>query len=113
VSDDVTRRTWLAAERTWLAWWRSALGAAVAGLGIGHVVPDIADVERWPFVLLGAAYAVLGAVMFAAGAWRWRSTEEALRRGDFSAFDRRLAGGLSAAGIVLVAATLVLLLLEL
>jgi uncharacterized membrane protein YidH (DUF202 family) len=111
--DDVTRRTWLAAERTWLAWWRTALGACVAALGIGRVVPDLADLERWPFVVLGGAYAVLAGVIFALGAWRWRSTEEALGRGEFSALDRRLTGGLSAAGIVLVAATLALLLVEL
>jgi putative membrane protein len=111
--DDVTRRTWLAAERTWLAWWRTALGACVAGLGVGRVVPDLADLERWPFVVLGAGYAVIAAVIFLAGAYRWRSTEEALRRGDFAALDRRLAGALSAAGLVLAAATIVLVLVEL
>jgi putative membrane protein len=110
--DDVTRRTWLAAERTWLAWWRTALGACVAALGIGHVVPDLADVERWPFVVLGAGYAVIAVVIFVAGAWRWRSTEDALHRGEFSALDRRLTGALSAAGIVLAAATLALLLVD-
>lgn len=111
--DDVTRRTWLAAERTWLAWWRTALGACVAALGVGRVVPDLADVERWPFVMLGAGYALLAGIVFAAGAWRWRSTEDALRRGDFSALDRRLTGALTAAGLALVAATIALLFVEL
>jgi uncharacterized membrane protein YidH (DUF202 family) len=111
--DDVTRRTWLAAERTWLAWWRTALGASVAGLGVGRVVPDLADLERWPFVVLGAGYALIAVVIFAAGAWRWRSTADALRRGEFAALDRRLTGGLSVAGVVLATATLVLVLVEL
>jgi uncharacterized membrane protein YidH (DUF202 family) len=111
--DDVTRRTWLAAERTWLAWWRTALGACVAGLGVGRVVPDLANVDRWPFVVLGAGYAVIAVVIFLAGALRWRSTEDALRRGEFAAFDRRLVGGLSAAGVVLAAATLLLVVVEL
>jgi uncharacterized membrane protein YidH (DUF202 family) len=111
--DDVTRRTWLAAERTWLAWWRTALGACVAALGVGRVVPDLADVDRWPFVVLGAAYAVIAALIFALGAWRWRMTEDALRRGDFFALDRRLTGALSGAGLVLAAATIVLILFEL
>jgi putative membrane protein len=111
--DDVTRRTWLAAERTWLAWWRTALGACVAALGVGRVVPDLTDVERWPFVVLGAAYAVLAAIVFVAGAWRWRLTEEALRRGEFQGLGKRLEGGFTAAGVVLAAATLVLLFVEL
>jgi putative membrane protein len=112
-ADDVTRRTWLAAERTWLAWWRTALGAVVAGLGVGRVVPDLANLERWPFVALGAGYTVIAAVMFVVGAWRWRSTEDALRRGAFVALGRGMTAGLSAAGIVLAAATLVLLFVEL
>jgi uncharacterized membrane protein YidH (DUF202 family) len=110
--DDVTRRTWLAAERTWLAWWRTALGAAVAGLGVGRVVPDLVDVERWPFVVLGAGYALVAVVIFLAGAWRWRRTEDALRRGEFSALDRRLTGALSAAGLVLAVSTLALLFVD-
>ena len=111
--DDVSRRTWLAAERTWLAWWRTALGACVAALGVGRVVPDLTDVERWPFVILGAAYALLAGIVFTAGAWRWRSSEEALRRGEFGALDRRLTSGLTAAGLVLVVATMALLFVEL
>jgi uncharacterized membrane protein YidH (DUF202 family) len=110
--DDVTRRTWLAAERTWLAWWRTALGATVAGLGVGRVVPDLADLERWPFMVLGAAYALLAAIIFAAGSWRWRSNDEALRRGGFHVLDRRLETALTAAGIVLAVATIALVFVE-
>jgi uncharacterized membrane protein YidH (DUF202 family) len=36
---DPTRRTWLAAERTWLAWWRSGIAAAAAAIGVGRLVP--------------------------------------------------------------------------
>jgi uncharacterized membrane protein YidH (DUF202 family) len=111
--DDVTRRTWLAAERTWLAWWRTALGACVAGLGVGRVVPDLADLERWPFMVLGAVYSVIAAIIFVAGSRRWRSTEEALRRGEFRVLDRRLEAGLTAAGIVLALATIALVFVEL
>jgi uncharacterized membrane protein YidH (DUF202 family) len=35
---DVTRRTRLAAERTWLAWWRSGIAAATAALALGTLV---------------------------------------------------------------------------
>lgn len=43
----------------------------------------------------------------------WRSTANAISRGEFAALDRRLTGGLSAAGVVLAAATLALLFVEL
>ena len=111
--DDVTRRTWLAAERTWLAWWRTALGASAVGLGVGRVVPDLADLDRWPYAVLGAGYAVIAAAIFLLGAWRWRMTEDALKRGEFVALGGRLTGALSGAGLVLAAATIVLILFEL
>ncbi|MBA3261818.1 MAG: DUF202 domain-containing protein [Thermoleophilaceae bacterium] len=44
--DDVTRRTRLAAERTWLAWWRSGIAAATAAVGVGGVLPSLVDGAR-------------------------------------------------------------------
>jgi len=38
---DATRRTRLASERTYLAWWRSALAAIAVALGVGKVVPEL------------------------------------------------------------------------
>jgi uncharacterized membrane protein YidH (DUF202 family) len=52
VPDDVTRRTRLAAERTWLAWWRTALGASVAALGVGALLPQVLGGSRWPYAAL-------------------------------------------------------------
>ena len=40
---DVTRRTRLAAERTWLAWWRSGIAAATAALAVGGLVPQLIE----------------------------------------------------------------------
>jgi putative membrane protein len=81
--DDVTRRTRLAAERTWLAWWRSGIAAATAAVGVGGVVPSLVDGERTPYVVLGAAYAVLAAVIFVAAALRQRQVERALADGRY------------------------------
>ena len=81
--DDVTRRTRLAAERTWLAWWRSGIAAATAAVGVGGVVPSLVDGERTPYVVLGAAYALLAAVIFVAGALRQRQVERALDAGRY------------------------------
>jgi putative membrane protein len=109
--DDVTRRTWLAAERTWLAWWRTALGASVAALAVGRIAPELTGGASWPWVLVGAGYALLAVAMFAAGIKRQRDTEAALEKGAFARLDRRLADGLAGAGVVLSVATFGLILL--
>ncbi len=38
--EDATRRTRLANERTYLAWWRSGLTALAVGLAAGKLVPE-------------------------------------------------------------------------
>ena len=109
--EDVTRRTWLAAERTWLAWWRTALGASVAALAVGRLAPAITGGATWPWVVVGAGYALLAVAMFAAGIHRQRETEAALETGGFARLDRRLADALAGAGVVLSVATFVLIVL--
>jgi uncharacterized membrane protein YidH (DUF202 family) len=81
--DDVTRRTRLAAERTWLAWWRSGIAAATAAVGVGGVVPSLVDGKRTPYVVLGAAYAVLAVIIFVAAALRQRQVNRALDSGRY------------------------------
>ena len=65
---DVTRRTRLAAERTWLAWWRSGIAASATAVAVGGVVPQLVDGARTPYVLLGCGYALLALTLFV-GAW--------------------------------------------
>jgi putative membrane protein len=81
--DDVTRRTMLAAERTWLAWWRSGIAAATAAVAVGGVVPELVDGGRIAYVVLGVGYAGLAAAVFLAGAMRRRAVERALGRGGY------------------------------
>ena len=81
--DDVTRRTLLAAERTWLAWWRSGIAAATAAVAVGGVVPELVDEGRTAYVVLGAGYAALATGVFLAAALRRRAVERALDRGDY------------------------------
>ena len=50
---DQARRTSMAAERTWLAWWRTALAATVGALGVGRLAPELLSVSSWPYVVLG------------------------------------------------------------
>ena len=105
---DATRRTRLANERTYLAWWRSGLTAFAVSIGFGKVVPGVADVESWPYAVAGAAFAALGTVFIAYGSYRRGAVERALDRGEFAAPDARLVAVLTLVGVALGVLTLVL-----
>ena len=104
--DDVTRRTLLAAERTWLAWWRSGIAAATTAVAVGGVVPELVDGGRTPYIILGIGYAALAAGVFAAAAFRRRRVEDALRRGDWAGVGERGVLALTLAGMLLALGTL-------
>ncbi len=106
---DATRRTRLANERTYLAWWRTALTAFAVSLGVGKIVPDVAHKsERWPYALAGAGYALLGVVFLALGLRRERAVEAALEQGVFVPLSRLAVLGLAAGGVALGVLTFVL-----
>ena len=75
---DQARRTSMAAERTWLAWWRSALAASAGALAVGRLAPDLLHVAPWPYILLGCGYASLAIALLIVGARRQRDLEQAL-----------------------------------
>jgi putative membrane protein len=109
--EDATRRTRLANERTYLAWWRSGLTALAVGLGAGKLVPELSSGAAWPYELLGVGYSVLGIAFIAYGHRRQFAVEAALRRGDWAGMDSRAAAVFTAAGIILAAATIAVILL--
>jgi putative membrane protein len=76
--DDATRRTRLANERTFLAWWRTALAAIGLAVAVGKVLPELLDEERWPYALLGLVLAGLGVCVAAVGWWRYRTLDRSL-----------------------------------
>lgn len=82
---DVTRRTSLAAERTFLAWWRTGLTSFAVALGAGAILPDIvADSRpRWPYVLVGCGFAIVGAIAVIYGTLRERAVRRAAARGEW------------------------------
>jgi len=108
--DDVTRRTRLAAERTWLAWWRSGIAAATAAVGVGAVVPQLVDGGRTAYALLGAGYAGLAAAMFVGAALRRRTVARALARDGFVDVGDRAVLALTLVATVLALGTLALIL---
>ncbi len=106
---DVTRRTMLAAERTWLAWWRSGIAAVAASVAVGGVVPELVEGDRWAYVTVGAGYAVLAIALFI-GAWlRQRQVDAALARGGYVGVSATWVLVLSISAALLALATLVVI----
>ena len=98
---DATRRTRLANERTYLAWWRTGLTSFAVSVGAGQVVPALTDAARWPYVAVGIGFAVLGLIFVAYGFRRLRDVDAAIARGEYARADDRLMGFLATAGVIL------------
>ncbi len=109
---DVTRRTRLAAERTWLAWWRSGIAATAASLAVGAFVPDLIEGARWPYVILGVGYATLAVSMFVVGEVRKRAVDRALDEGGYAPLPGIWTVALSGLGGLLAIVTLLVVLLS-
>ena len=109
---DQERRTSLAAERTWLAWWRTGLAATVGALAVGRFAPQLLKVERWPYIVLGCGYAALAVALLIVGARRQRELEEALRTGSRVPLRFRTVGAFTIGGIALAVMTVVIVLAQ-
>jgi putative membrane protein len=106
---DATRRTRLANERTYLAWWRSGLTALAVALGAGKLLPEVTTGAAWPYEVIGAGYAVLGVAFIAYGQLRQTRVERAIARDEFSPMDARVGAAFATTGITLGVATILLL----
>jgi inner membrane protein YidH len=109
---DAMRRTHLANERTYLAWWRTGLTALAVSLAIGRIVPELTGGATWPYVSLGAGYAILGIAFIAYAGQRQRAVARAVARGDWAEIDARFLNAIAVIGLVLAIATLVVVLLQ-
>jgi putative membrane protein len=109
---DVTRRTRLAAERTWLAWWRSGIAAATAAVAVGGVVPELVEGGRTAYVVLGAGYAALAAGVFVGAALRRRQVERALERADYEPLGEGGVLVLTSVAMALALGTLVVIVVQ-
>jgi putative membrane protein len=109
-AQDATRRTRLANERTYLAWWRTGLTSLAVSLAAGKVVPQLAETgSTWPYQVIGAGFALIGIACIAYALIRERQVEAALMRGEFVPPDRTWTVAMTAGGVVLGVLTLVLL----
>jgi putative membrane protein len=109
---DQARRTSMAAERTWLAWWRSALAASAGALAVGRLAPDVLHVAPWPYILLGCGYAGLAVGLLLVGAQRQRELEHALRTGGHLPLRFRTVSVFTVGGIALAVMTVVLVIAQ-
>ena len=98
---DATRRTRLANERTYLAWWRTGLTAFAVSIGAGRLVPALTNEESWPYLVVGIGFALLGLAFVGYGYRRLREVDAALARGEYAPPEERAMTILTVAGVVL------------
>jgi putative membrane protein len=103
--EDATRRTRLANERTYLAWWRTGLTSLAVAVGIGRIAPEVSGGASWPYAVVGAGFGLLGLAFIALGYVRARKVERALERGEFAPLGSALTAALLAGGLLIGAAT--------
>ena len=105
-------RTSMAAERTWLAWWRTGLAATAGALAVGRLAPNLLHVASWPYVLLGCGYAALAVGLMVVGARRQHELERAFLAGGYVPLRYRTVGLFTVAGVALVLLTIVLVIAQ-
>ena len=102
--------TELADERTYLAWFRSALAAFAVALAVGKVVPALTGAARVPYLILGVGFAALGLLMAVYGHRRQREVARAVAAGRYAEMNPRILTAITAVAALLGIALLVLLL---
>ena len=110
--EDASRRTYFAAERTYLAWWRTGLTCVAVAIAVGGLLPDLTDSTRWPWLALGVGFAVIGVAIFALAVTREREMRRALAEGRGVSMSTRTTLLLGVAGGLLAVCTIVLILAE-
>jgi putative membrane protein len=109
-AQDATRRTRLANERTYLAWWRTGLTALAVSLAAGRLVPELSRGANWPYEAIGVAFALAGVALVGYGYVRQKAVDTALARGEYAPLPGRAALAFACLGALLGVATLVVVL---
>jgi putative membrane protein len=110
---DASRRTYLAGERTQLAWWRTGLTALAVALGVGRVVPELSKTSSsWPYVVAGVGFALWGIFALGYGTANRNAMEKALREGRFHEANPKPLIALTASAIALGLLTALLILMD-
>jgi putative membrane protein len=110
---DFTRRTLLANERTYLAWWRTGITSVATALAAARLVPEVAKVKHdWPYTVLGVGFGLIGIVCFAYGHIRRLGVDRAVREGEFAELSHTVTLVISVGGVVLAVALVALIIAE-
>ena len=109
---DASRRTRLANERTYLAWWRGGLTSLAVGVGAGAVAPELTDGRRWPFIMLGVAFSTLAIAFIFFGVVRHRQVDEAIVRGGYAPLRNATAVAFGLVGIALAILVIIVVIIE-
>ncbi|HWX96337.1 MAG TPA: DUF202 domain-containing protein [Solirubrobacteraceae bacterium] len=108
---DATRRTRLANERTYLAWWRTGLTAFAVSIGAGRLVPAVAGGPQDLYSVVGVLFALIGILVIAYGRKRSREVDTAISEDRYQRADERILGVMSAlaaiGGLLLIVLILV------
>lgn len=86
---------------------RHPVGAVA--LAVGRLLPALTPGARWGFRALGIGYALMSVAMLLIGADRQRRATSAIRRGSFEELTTPLVAWLTAAGVALSVAVMLLL----
>jgi putative membrane protein len=109
---DATRRTHLANERTYLAWWRTGLACMAGSLGVGRVVPALTTGSETLAAVAGVVFGLLGIACFVYGWVRYRQVDAAVRRGEYLRPDDRFVSALAVVGVALALLVLAIVVID-
>lgn len=104
---DTALNVGMAAERTWLAWWRTALVATAGALGVGRLAPRLLHAAPVPYVALGCGYALLAVGLLVVGSRRHRALGRAIERGEPAPLAATTVTIFTIGGVVLATVTTV------
>ena len=102
----------MAAERTWLAWWRTALVATAGALGVGRLAPRLLHAAPAPYVVLGSCYGFLAGALLIVGLVRHRAIAKAAERGEPAPLAERTVALFTVGGVILATMTIVVVLAQ-
>lgn len=108
---DASRRTRLANERTYLAWWRTALASFAVSLGAGQLLPSLTGSQGGiVFEALGIGFGLIGMLCIGYALQRYLAVEKAIDHGTFVAPSKALTVALTVVGLALGVLVLVAIL---